>query len=184
VEKLIRISDDTLIVSEIENNRYVLIIFPLDLYDLVQRVFQEHLPLAEKKGISLTLDSSSKPNSFVSYEGDKNKLYVMLTHIIGNAIKFTESGSIKIAMGYVNNEYTITVADTGIGIANDALQELFGKFSKRQSIYNRTASAGVGVGLYIAEYIAKLHKGYINVESNIGKGSRFIIHLPAVGINK
>jgi two-component system phosphate regulon sensor histidine kinase PhoR len=102
----------------------------------------------------------------------------MLINLIDNAVKYTpERGSIVIdAYGHDSN-IDLVVADTGIGIPKENLNRVFERFYRVDKTRSRN-QGGTGLGLSIVKHIAIIHNGKINVESEVGKGSRFIITLP------
>ena len=111
---------------------------------------------------------------------DKSALSTVLLNLIDNAIKFThDGGEIILAAEDVQNQLKITVKDSGKGMSQDTLQNLF-LLSKDKSKKGTHGERGTGLGLHIALELVKLNKGIINVSSQIGKGSTFDIILPSV----
>ena len=103
----------------------------------------------------------------------------MLKNLIGNSIKFTDSGFIALEVEKKDNHLLIAIEDTGIGISNDELKKIFTKFYQAYTGEDRN-NKGTGLGLFISKEIIKKHNGTISVESNVGKGSRFMIQLPYI----
>jgi len=109
--------------------------------------------------------------------GDQDKLLRLLSNLVGNAIKFTpESGKITLSAAENNKEVRISVRDTGPGIPKDKVDAVFERF---QQIDGEHKAAGSGLGLAICKMFAEVHGGRIWVESEEGKGSEFIVALPA-----
>lgn len=164
-----------------------LIFSPVDLQEVVQEVVQELEPLVQAQGLTLQLDlsgaSGSKDSSNTLVLGDRLELRRVLTNIVGNAIKFTDTGSITIRLAGGNpaeldgrqspNWVRLEVEDTGAGIPPDDQSMLFERF--RQGDHKR---AGSGLGLYLSRRIVEAHQGTIEAESAVGQGSLFIIRLP------
>lgn len=150
-----------------------------DLRELVEEVIQELSFLAKEKGIELKLDSQED----VKVSGDRLELRRVLTNVISNAIKFTDSGSVEVRLmssNYANPGdsapsawVVIEVEDTGMGISSEDQKTIFEQF--RQGSQKRSGS---GLGLYLCRQIIQSHHGSIEVASEVGKGSVFIIRLP------
>jgi len=102
----------------------------------------------------------------------------MFINLIDNAIRFTEKGQITISMNHRNNAVIIKIADTGIGIPPQHIPKIFERFYVVDKARSRQ-TGGTGLGLSIVKHIVLLHNGTINVESTPGKGTNFIIKLPA-----
>jgi signal transduction histidine kinase len=157
---------------------------PVDLHQIVQEVIQELEPLAQMQQLSLTAEmvaASGGQNSVVL--GDRVELRRVLTNLIGNAIKFTDQGSVTVRLTSATSEgqdsdqppnwVKLEVEDTGAGIPPDDQTNLFERF--RQGDHKR---AGSGLGLYLSRRIVEAHQGKIAAESQMGQGSTFTIWLP------
>ncbi|MBF2029816.1 MAG: response regulator [Oscillatoriales cyanobacterium C42_A2020_001] len=159
-----------------------------NLQQLVQDVAQDFIPVAEEKGLSLHLDFSegTVDGRVVTIQGDCIELQRVLSHIVGNAIKFTQSGSITLrligaSIVAASNPDTfnaesfvcIEVEDTGVGIAPADQETLFERY--RQGDTKRAVS---GLGLYLSRRIIEGHNGTIAVQSELGRGTLFTIRLP------
>jgi DNA-binding response OmpR family regulator/anti-sigma regulatory factor (Ser/Thr protein kinase) len=108
---------------------------------------------------------------------DENRLQQILTNVIGNAIKFTDEGSIVISTEVKNDFLELLITDTGIGILEEKQSDIFRSFEQIDMSVSREYS-GTGIGLAITKQLIDLHGGSIEVESEVGKGSRFTISLP------
>ncbi|XQQ06686.1 MAG: hybrid sensor histidine kinase/response regulator [Leptolyngbya sp. IPPAS B-1204] len=159
---------------------------PVDLREVVQEVVQELEPLVQAQNLSLQVEVSpvsetSALNTVVL--GDRLELRRVLTNLVGNAIKFTDTGSITIRLfGGTSDEVDgdqspnwlrLEVEDTGSGIPPEDQAGLFERF--RQGDHKR---AGSGLGLYLSRRIVEAHRGSIRVQSQVGQGSKFTIRLP------
>lgn len=155
--------------------------------EMIEEVVQELTPLAQDKGLALNLDLGECANALTSDScqimGDRLELRRVFTNLIGNALKFTEEGSVDVRLG-LDSEYTnaadsqssvvtISVEDTGSGIRPEDLRTLFERF--RQGKHKRSGS---GLGLYLSRRIVEAHQGRIEVQSELGKGSLFTVYLP------
>jgi signal transduction histidine kinase len=166
-------------VYRFEAGRKTLAFQPVNLGQLLEEVIGELAPLAQDKTLSLNLDLTEGSNIVM---GDRLELYRLFTNLIGNAIKFTEAGSITIrftsqrqfseksnSVDYIR----IEIADTGPGIPPEEQATIFERF--RQGSHK---SSGSGLGLYLARRIVEAHQGIILLNSELGKGSVFIVLLP------
>ena len=145
---------------------------PVRLDEVVQRVLDRLRPLAEKKGISL---SGTLQEATVS--GEAMRLEQVATNLIENAIKYTDAGSVAVRVSVDGTEALFAVADTGIGIPEEAQPHLFERFYRVDKARSR-GTGGTGLGLAIVERVIALHGGYIEVQSKLGEGSTFTVHLP------
>jgi signal transduction histidine kinase len=176
-------------VYRFEAGRKSLAFQPVNLGQLLEEVIGELAPLAQEKTLSLNLDLTEE-SSTKTVMGDRLELHRLFTNLIGNAIKFTESGSIAIRFtsqrqfdkssqsqlsGKSNSvDYIrIEIADTGPGIPPEEQATIFERF--RQGSHK---SSGSGLGLYLARRIVEAHQGIILLNSQLGKGSVFIVLLP------
>ncbi|AFZ22615.1 signal transduction histidine kinase [Cylindrospermum stagnale PCC 7417] len=176
-------------VYRFDAGRKTLALQPVNLDQLLKEVAGELTPLAQEKALSINLDffEESTKNTVI---GDRLELHRLFTNLVGNAIKFTDSGSVTIRLSsesqsdksyrserFVNSNLsdyiTIEVADTGPGIPPDEQASLFDRF--RQGSHKRSGS---GLGLYLSRRIVEAHKGTILLKSELGKGSIFIVILP------
>jgi signal transduction histidine kinase len=110
--------------------------------------------------------------------GDEQRLTQVLLNLVGNAIKFTDAGEVRIAATSVNGRFNVAVTDTGPGIPEEHQARIFEQFHQVDSS-NTKAKSGTGLGLAIAKQIVEMHGGRIWVQSTLGKGSTFQIELPA-----
>ncbi|QFS48905.1 hybrid sensor histidine kinase/response regulator [Nostoc sphaeroides] len=150
-------------------------ISPCNIQELVSEVSLELTPLAEEKGLAVNIDRDETASTVM---GDRVELRRVLTNIIGNAIKFTDKGSVDIHCYSTPVAVTIDIQDTGPGISKQDQAILFERF--RQGKHQRSGS---GLGLYLSRYIIEAHQGTIDVTSEPGKGSTFTIRLPVAGEN-
>lgn len=148
----------------------------INISDLVRNVVQELMPLAEEKGLILKSNlgnDNSEDSELSTILADRIEIKRVLTNIIGNAIKFTKTGSIEVNLKLDSETAEIKIQDTGHGISLEEQAILFERFRP-----GKHKNSGSGLGLYLSRRIVEAHKGSINVESEPGNGSVFTISLP------
>lgn len=173
VERLTRLINDILTLSDIEgHNSIIMENFYVD--DLISNVFHLMTNTADTKNIKLTILENVHANLL----GEKDKFKQMILNLVDNAIKYSEDNdSVFIGSKIENNLCVIWVEDTGIGISKDHIARLFERFYRVDKARSR-AKGGTGLGLAIVKHIVINFEGTIEVESELGKGSKFIIKIP------
>jgi signal transduction histidine kinase len=147
-----------------------------DLRSLVEKAYQLLEMLLKEKNLSYELTIA--PDVPLEVRGDANRLNQVLVNLIGNAIKFTTEGGIKVNVSMpVKEKLSIQVADSGPGIAPEQLPDIFEAF-RRGSDYIHRERQGAGLGLSIAKEIITRMGGEISVSSELGQGSIFTVLLP------
>jgi signal transduction histidine kinase len=142
--------------------------------DLARAALAVIEPLAEQKGLRLHVQL---PFSSVRMTSDIDKARQILVNLLGNAVKFTDSGAVTLRLSRGARAVRVDVVDTGIGIAADELPRLFRPFAQVDTGLTRR-HGGTGLGLYISRRLATLLGGHIEVESQVGRGSTFTVVLP------
>jgi CheY-like chemotaxis protein len=173
-KSLLSLINDILDLSRIEAGREEVNVSHFSVRELVDELVAMLEPQAVEKKISLV---NQVPGNLPSIVSDPDKLRHILQNLIGNAVKFTEQGQVKIAARHANDEFYIDVIDTGIGIADDQLPHIFDEFRQADGSTSRKYG-GTGLGLAIAKKYAQLLGGGITVDSTPGKGSAFTLRLP------
>ncbi|WP_135447708.1 hybrid sensor histidine kinase/response regulator [Tabrizicola caldifontis] len=174
-EALLVIINDILDYSKIEAERLTLRPEPFDLERTIHEVTMLLQPRAREKGIDMMIDFDMfLPTRFV---GDPGRLRQVLTNLIGNAVKFTETGHVLTRVVGVDSRdgmqtLHVTVEDTGIGIAPEHLDHIFGEFNQVEDERNRKFE-GTGLGLAITRRLIEHMGGDVWVDSDLGKGSSF-----------
>ena len=139
-----------------------------NIYELTKHVYDELKPLADNKKIQFTIDSRDK-NLIVN--ADRSELRRVICNLCGNAINYTpESGTVVITIKSEDKDLIFSVSDTGCGIPQEDIPNMFQRFSQGTS---KKRSAGTGLGLYLSRQIIESHGGKIWLESKINKGSEF-----------
>jgi PAS domain S-box-containing protein len=173
-DRLSLLINDILDVSRIEDRKAELDIKEIRLKELVGQVVEAMLIPARNKGLALTWDAPAEASVILA---DSDRITQVLTNLIGNAINYTETGSIRVSVQQLNHAVQISVKDTGIGISADALQHIFDRFYRADHAVVRNSS-GTGLGLSITKALVEMHGGRIWVESKPGEGSTFTFVLP------
>jgi signal transduction histidine kinase len=145
--------------------------------DLVQAVAAVVEPVARQKGLDLRYEAVQPSLRMI---GDVDKIRQILVNLTGNAVKFTESGSVDLCVAPRGNDVAFEVRDTGVGIAKPDLARLFKPFTQLDTGLTRR-HGGTGLGLYISQRLAMLMGGRISVDSQSGVGSRFELVVPRTG---
>ncbi|MBN2599113.1 MAG: PAS domain-containing sensor histidine kinase, partial [Candidatus Thermoplasmatota archaeon] len=175
-ERLLKLVNDILDVSRLDSDTMRFDMEKIDLVEFLNEIVEDVKPAIMNKKLEFFVNI---PSPLPHIIGDKNRLSQVLKNLIGNALKFTDCGSISLNVEKKDNHIQIAVIDTGIGISKDELRKIFTKFYQAYTGEDRN-NEGTGLGLFISKEIIKKHNGEIWAESEIGKGSRFIIQLPFV----
>ena len=173
-ESLLRIINDVLDFSKAEAGRLKLTDEPFDLEDVILEVFHLLSPLVADRPIALLFDVDMSLPTKV--RGDAGRMRQVLTNLVGNAIKFTHEGHVLVRLIGLEEDqstrFVLTVEDTGIGIPEDQLDDVFGEFNQVESSTSRRYE-GTGLGLSITKRLVGLMGGEIWVHSAPGEGSCF-----------
>ncbi|MEO0068865.1 MAG: ATP-binding protein [candidate division WOR-3 bacterium] len=173
-DRLIKIVSDLLTLSRVETPNSVLELTEVDINRIVNDVLPLFEPTIKRKGLELNLQLPKHPPKV---KGDRLYLEQALINLLDNAVRYTEKGTITIAIAPINNQLHLLVQDTGIGIDKEHLPHIFERFYVVDRARSRE-SGGTGLGLAIVKHIAALHKGEVKVESTPGIGSKFTLILP------
>lgn len=179
-ESLLGLVNNLLDLSKIEAQKVKLEQRPFDLADLMEVLVSTYEVKAEEKGIDLLVDFQEElPTQLI---GDPVKLNQILTNLIGNAIKFTERGHVKlqISSAKTGDDQVVLhfqVSDTGIGIPQDKIQSILEEFSQASYEVNQTYG-GTGLGLSISQKLLQLYGKELEVSSELGEGSNFSFEIP------
>jgi PAS domain S-box-containing protein len=176
VERLIRLVDDLLEVSRITSGRIRLHKQWIAIGDAVERAVESVRPLIEQNRHTLSL--SLPPNPVWLY-GDTTRLEQVIVNLISNAAKYTDTGGrIGIAVHAEGEQVVLRVSDNGMGIDAELLPHIFDLFTQADRSLDRS-QGGLGIGLSLVQQLVLLHGGTVTVESTPGRGSEFIVRLPA-----
>ncbi|MCM8813933.1 MAG: cell wall metabolism sensor histidine kinase WalK [Candidatus Omnitrophica bacterium] len=174
-QRLSQLVNDLLDVSKLEAGRMKPEFAAANLRSVAREVIEMLQVWGSSRGITLI---EQVPDA-LELDIDKKMMNQVITNLVGNAIKFTPSGgSVTIAAAVSGDKAEISITDTGCGIPADSLERIFEKFEQAKTVPVEGAPKGTGLGLSIVKEIVKLHGGTIWVESELGKGSRFIFRIP------
>jgi signal transduction histidine kinase len=173
-DDMISTVNDLLDISKIEQGGMTITKESIDIVELIERISEEYQSVARAKGLSFTFSTQLSTGMVL---GDKTKLSQVFGNIIDNAIKYTSTGSIIISLVTEGNYYQVKITDTGNGISESEIKNLFTKFNRGDA--GKKSGSGSGLGLYLAKKIVDLHSGTIRITSaGIGQGSTFSVGIP------
>jgi signal transduction histidine kinase len=175
-QDLLGLINDLLDLSKIEAGRTELINKPFEVKSWTEAIVKQLEGLAKTKGLEFVCEID--PEMPPSVIGDVDRLRQIAVNLIGNAIKFTEKGTINFSVSKQSAElWAITVSDTGIGIPSHAQEFIFEEFRQVDGTTQREYT-GTGLGLAIVRSLVVLMGGTVRVQSKVGQGSTFIAQLP------
>jgi two-component system phosphate regulon sensor histidine kinase PhoR len=172
VDRLSLITQDLLVLSMAESNP----VRPqaCDIAEICQSVVGQLRPKAAAKGLAM---SYTGPERLV-LNANSTQLSQVVINLVDNAINYTTEGSVQVTLRDVEGVVELVVADTGIGIASEHISRIFERFYRVDKGRSR-ATGGTGLGLSIVKHIVEAHGGTVSVDSDLGKGTRFTVTLPA-----
>ena len=173
-ERLLNQIDSLLEFSKIEAGKMEMHVEPVNVNEVIQAAISTIEP--SLNGSSVRIIREIDPG-IAALNTDREKLRQITLNLLGNAVKFTEEGEIKISASQQNGSFKLAVSDTGIGIPKEELNKIFEEFHRGDSSGNRNYR-GTGLGLAIVKQFANLLGGEVGVESEVGKGSVFTVTLP------
>ena len=180
IDRLSQIVRALLLLSQAESGQLALQKSRLNLCEVVREIVEQFQIPAEAAGVRLTAELPPD----CAAEGDRVQIERMLSNLLSNALKFTpEGGNVRVALENTPNSVEIAVEDTGCGIPNEYLPQIFDRFYRVPGSGPAPGpEQGLGLGLSFVAWIVKAHRGKIEVDSTPGKGTRFTIKLPADGV--
>lgn len=176
-DRLIALINDLLDISRIETGRVRFEPAPVKLGEIVADVVEAMAAHAEERGLALAYEVDA---GLPEVMGDRDRLYQVLTNLVGNAINYTPEGSVTVEVANVGMAVQISVRDTGIGIKAEDVGRIFDRFYRADDPIVQEAS-GTGLGLPIVKMFVEMHGGRVWVDSEKGKGSAFTFILPVPG---
>jgi signal transduction histidine kinase len=171
---LLGLINDVLDLSKIEAGQLVLSLDDYSMKEVVHTVVTSVESLAAEKNLELKVSVSPE---VAHGKGDQQRISQVFLNLVGNAIKFTEAGEVRIEATASNDTFVLSVSDTGPGLSEADQQRVFEEFHQVDGSSTRK-KGGTGLGLSIAKRIVEMHGGRIWVESTVGKGSTFWFTLP------
>lgn len=177
-EHLLQLINDVLDLTKIDAGRMEISPRPTDLTQVCRYAIEDQQEAAHSKGLRLTLHA---PETLVG-EVDELRIRQVMLNLVSNAVKYSEQGEIVVALRYVDDAIEICVEDSGIGIKAEDQKRLFKRFEQFDMQSRMQIGRGSGLGLYIVNEFVRLHKGWLKVESEYGRGSRFYVYLPSKAV--
>lgn len=176
---MLRLLNDLLDFAKIESGQMQVANEPTDIAHKLRGALRLMEPVAVQKGLSIDLEVGDDVPAWIF--SDPMRVRQIILNLVGNSLKFTETGSVTIRAGMAREEkmLEIAVSDTGIGIAADQLETVFQNFTQADASIARRYG-GSGLGLTISSQLAELLGGTLHVESEVGRGSTFTLSIPAV----
>lgn len=175
--RLARLVQQMLDLSRMENSTAPLNLEPVDMVPFVRSIVNGQERLFADRDLRLRFADETQGHDDV-VEADPDMITQCVINLMSNAMRYTpEGGWVVVSVLSDRKHVSIAVSDTGIGIAKDDLSRIFGRFWRADASRAREAG-GLGVGLAVTKQIVERHHGYISVESELGKGTTFTIHLP------
>jgi len=174
-DNLLAIINDILDISRIEAGKLEISAGPCSLRGLLEGVWALFLLAASEKGLALTLSIDDATPGVV--RGDEHRIRQVLINLVGNAVKFTERGSVGIHCGWLDGAALLRVEDTGIGMTEEQRSRVFQAFEQADRSTTRRFG-GTGLGMAISYTLCHLMGGSIEVESGRGEGTTFTVRLP------
>jgi signal transduction histidine kinase len=171
---LLGLINDVLDLSKIEAGQLLLSLDDYSMKEVVHTVFTSVESLAAEKNLELKVSVSPE---VAHGKGDQQRISQVFLNLVGNAIKFTEAGEVRVEATASNDNFVVSVSDTGPGLSEADKQMIFEEFHQVDGSSTRK-KGGTGLGLSIAKRIVEMHGGRIWVESTVGKGSTFWFTLP------
>ena len=173
--RLLRLVGDLLFTAQVGSSTFTLDTSLIEVRPIVNSSVESARPNAEGAGVTLSVKMPKVP---ILILGDAQRLGQAVDNLISNAIKFTpRGGQVSVDVASVDGKAVVTVSDTGMGIPEDELDQLFARFF-RASTATRNAVPGVGLGLSITKAIVVAHHGELDVTSKVGVGTSFILRVP------
>ncbi|EOL44241.1 sensor histidine kinase [Enterococcus caccae] len=176
--RLIRLVNENLDYEKIRTNQISIVVKKFDATETLKNILTQLEGKAESANDKLILEADEAIDVYADYD----RFVQIMVNIIQNAIQFTQDGEIRVRLqkGYL--ETIITISDTGIGMSEEQVQNIWDRYYKVDPSRKNTKYGESGLGLSIVQQLVRLHKGKINVESQAGKGTSFTISFPDVEI--
>jgi len=174
-KQLVSLVGDMLDVSRIEQDRMVFEYTRFALVPFLKEEFKNFEMQAKEKGLEFTFESEN--DGQINVYLDQNKLRQIFVNFISNAIKYTKKGNVTVTVREKNEKVEIRISDSGIGMTQEEVAQLFGKFYRVKSKETEDVQ-GTGLGLWITKQLVEKMKGKISVESIKGKGTDFVLTFP------
>ena len=178
IDRLTTLTSELLDLTKIEAGQLDILPAEVDLGTLAAEVVEADRPLAEHEGVDLVLAAPEEP---VMATCDRDRIYQVIQNMVGNALNFTEEGSVTVSVAKETAERArVCIKDTGLGIPEDAIETIFDKWSRAHA-ETRSEKRGTGLGLAISKGIVEAHGGSVTLQSKAGTGTTVCFTLPLRG---
>ncbi len=178
---LLQLVNDVLDLAKLDSGKMTLHLEPVNLAQLTDNVFASFRLTAKEKELELVNRAADVPTVML----DEHRFRQILFNLVGNAVKFTEHGSVIVAASYADTNLEVSVSDTGCGIPSDTLTRILEPFVQvRDPSHSADRSSGTGLGLPICNRLTETMGGKLIVGSELGKGSKFRVCIPGVATNE
>ncbi len=174
---ILALLENLLEYSSLEQGSLQLTSTSFSLDELSEEIGQMFLPLAEAKSVAFVFSSDK-----IRLTSDQMKIKQITINLVSNAIKYTRAGEIQLTTTYANQQLCIEVKDTGAGIPDDKLEEIYEPFSRVES--NNSLAHGTGLGMYVVKGLVDLLGGTIHITSQVGKGTTVKVTIPCLKAEK
>jgi PAS domain S-box-containing protein len=172
--------DELMTLAQMDSWQYQLEVGPADLGEVIRTAMRSVETKAQRFGIEVYFEDRAEHRCVC----DVQKLYQVFLNLLDNAIKYSDPGDrVDVTVDESISWMTVRIRDTGIGIPPEDLEQLFGRFYRVNKDRSR-ATGGSGLGLAISKQIVEMHGGGISVESEVGRGSTFLVHLPTEPLSR
>lgn len=177
--RLLRLVNNLVDITKIDSGYMNLNFVNYEIVGLVEDITLSIVPYVESKNINVLFDTFIEE---LEIRCDPESIERVILNLISNAVKFTNNdGNICVLMDADDNYVTIRVKDDGVGVSKDVQEEIFKRFVQEDKSFNRKKE-GSGIGLALVKSLVELHDGQVYLESNVEKGSEFVVKLPNVRI--
>ncbi|GGA00097.1 hypothetical protein GCM10010923_05720 [Blastomonas marina] len=174
-EVMMHLLNDILDISKIEAGQMAVVEEPVRVHELLEGCRKLHSANAERNGIALVLAIDDDVPACLL--GDAMRFRQIVLNLVGNAVKFTHVGEVRIHAGCAGDTFEVSVEDSGVGIAPERIEAIFKPFEQADGATSRRFG-GSGLGLTISRQLAGLMGGELTADSEVGQGSRFVLRLP------
>jgi signal transduction histidine kinase len=172
--------EELLVLAQVDSWQYSLEVAPTNLIAVLQNAVESMQAKAERFGIEINFDGAVEQECVC----DAQKLYQVFLNILDNAVKYSDPGArVDISVEEEELFLAVRVSDTGVGIPEEDLNQLFERFYRVNKDRSRS-TGGSGLGLAISKEIVTLHGGEIEVESEVGVGSTFVVRIPKAPLSR
>jgi signal transduction histidine kinase len=173
-KRFVGLVEEILLFSRLEAGREEVYLTRVDAFELAQDVVALIAPLVQQAGLSLSINPPERP---IFIRTDAAKVRRILLNVLGNAAKYTDAGEVRLDVREIGADVVFAVADTGVGIPTEHLENIFEPFRQVGQVLTRR-KGGTGLGLSVCRRLARLLGGDVVAESTPGKGSVFTLRLP------